>query len=247
MTRVKICGIRDPETAIEAVKAGADMIGLMFAESKRRVTPQECYDVVAAIHELRGRNEPVHIAGPERGEVRGASWFGAWSDAIEEALFRGRPLVVGVFADMSVEEVNNITEAAKLDLVQLSGGEDEAFIDQVDCPVLKAIHVSDGDSEFDIADRAVPGHARAIMLDTASASARGGTGERFDWAVAAEVAQRLPIMLAGGLRPDNVAEAVSSVKPWAVDVSSGVERDGKKDVAKVQAFVAAVKEADRGH
>ena len=246
MTRVKICGLRDVETAVDAAKAGADMIGLVFAESRRKVTPQECFDVMTALHELRGHEGAVQFAGPGRGEVRGASWFGAWNDAIEETLFRTRPLVVGVFADMTAEEVNNIADAAKLDLVQLSGGEDDAFIDEIEWPVLRAIHVSDGMSAFDVQDAASPGHARALMLDTASANARGGTGEAFDHSVAAEVAERLPIMLAGGLDPDNVGEAVAAVEPWAVDVSSGVETDGQKDPAKVRAFVAAVKEADRG-
>jgi phosphoribosylanthranilate isomerase len=247
MTRVKVCGLRDVETAVEAAKAGADMIGLMFAESRRKVTPQECFDVVSALHELRGHDEAVTIPGPGRGEVTAASWFGAWNEAIDETLFRTRPLIVGVFADMTVEEVNNIADAAHLDMVQLSGGEDEDFVDAIERPVLKAIHVGAGMTDVDVQDRAVAGHARAILLDTASAHARGGTGETFDWEVARDVARRLPLMLAGGLTPANVGDAVATVRPWAVDVSSGVETDGAKDLAKVKAFVAAVKEADRGN
>lgn len=247
MTRVKICGVRDIATAIAAAEAGADFIGLMFAESRRKVTPQECFDVVEALHEFRKQPGPVRIEGPARGDVTARSWFGAWNEAIEETLFRARPLVVGVFADQQADDVNNIANAAKLDLVQLSGGENEDYIEQITLPVFKAIHVGPGITPEDIADRAVPGYARAIMLDTASAGARGGTGEAFDWSIAAEAAERLPIMLAGGLTPTNVSEALTLVEPWAVDVSSGVETDGTKDIAKVQTFIAAAKGVANGH
>ena len=247
MTRVKICGVRDVETAIAAAEAGADFIGLMFAESRRKVSPQECFDVVEALHEFRKQDGPVRIDGPARGDVTARSWFGAWNEAIEETLLRARPLLVGVFADQQASDVNDIATAAKLDLVQLSGAEGEDYIEEMDLPVFKAIHVGPGTSADDIADRAVAGYARAITLDTASGAARGGTGEAFDWSIAADAAERLPLMLAGGLTPTNVAEALTLVEPWAVDVSSGVETDGTKDIAKIQAFIAAAKGVANGH
>lgn len=246
MTRVKICGLRDAATAIAAVEAGADFVGMVFAESRRKVTPQECYDIVAAVHEKRKTAGRVPIGGPARGDVTARSWFGAWSEAIEESLFRTRPLVVGVFADQTAAEVNDIADAAKLDLVQLSGDEDESFCDAIRWPVLRTLHVSAGETSDDVAGRVRAGHERAIHLDTASPAVRGGTGERFDWTVATELAARMPVMLAGGLTPENAGEAVRSVRPWAVDVSSGVETDGEKDIEKVRAFIAAVKGVDRG-
>lgn len=245
MTRVKICGVRDAETAREAMKAGADFIGLMFAESRRQVTPQQCYDIIEAVRQERRGPDVARIEGPGRGEVRGASWFGAWNEAIDDALARWRPLLVGVFADQEVEDANEIAEAAGLELIQLSGGEDEEFVRQVRPPVLKAIHVHPDTTADDVIDAARPGAAAGIMLDTGSASARGGTGETFDWAVATEVAGRLPLMLAGGLSPGNVADAVEAVDPWAVDVSSGVETDGVKDIEKVRAFIRAAKGTGR--
>lgn len=247
MTLVKICGVRSAEVAVEAAKAGADFIGLMFAESRRKVSPQECYDIVEAIHKLRKVPGPVTFNGPAREDVSARSWFAAWSDAIEETLFRCRPLVVGVFADQPADEVAAIVNAAKLDLVQLSGDENGEFASKIPVPVVKAVHVREGMDALEIRDRAIDSRAEAAMLDTASASARGGTGVAFDWAVAEEAARSMPFMLAGGLTPENVAEAVSQVHPWAVDVSSGVETDGQKDIEKVRAFIAAAKGGTRGN
>jgi phosphoribosylanthranilate isomerase len=241
MTLVKICGLRDAETALAAADAGADFIGLVFAESKRRVTPQECYDVVEALKGKRTQGRDASFDGPARGDVSARSWFGVWADAIEQSAARWRPLIVGVFADMDAGEVNDIAAAAGLDLVQLSGGEPDAFVSRIELPVIRAIHVKEGMSEYDTHDAAVPGISAALLLDTASDTARGGTGEAFDWDVAAEVARRTPYLLAGGLTPENVAQAVEQVQPWALDVSTGVETGGEKDIEKIRAFIRAAK------
>lgn len=241
MTRVKICGVRDPEIAMEAAKAGADFIGMVFAESRRRVTPQECYGITQALQAGRQYGLLAEFDGPGRGEVSGSSWYGAWNDAIEQGLMRWRPLIVGVFADQDSGEVNDIAEAAGLDLVQLSGSEDAGFISKIERPVIQVVHVGDSTSAMDVYDDGAPGSAAALLLDAASANARGGTGATFDWDVAAEVAQRWPLILAGGLTPENVGTAVAHVKPWAVDVASGVEIDGNKDIEKVRAFIRAAK------
>jgi phosphoribosylanthranilate isomerase len=243
MTRVKICGVKDAATAIAAAEAGADFVGIMFADSRRRVTPEECHEVVTAIHERRKYAAPVTIPGPERGEVSNRSWYGAWHEAIEEVLFYRRPLLVGVFANQQAAHINDIADAAKLDIVQLSGGESDDFVRQIERPVLRAVHVGERTAADDVLEKAPPGIGHAILLDTASEDARGGTGERFDWAVAAEASRLVPIMLAGGLDPDSVGDAIRTASPWAVDVSSGVETDGAKDVEKIVAFVRAAKGA----
>ncbi len=241
MTLVKICGLRDAEMALETAKAGADMIGIMFAESRRKVTPQECHDLVEALKEKRTQGRDAIFEGPVRGEVSARSWYGAWADAIEMAIARYRPLIVGVFAGMTPEEVNNIADAAGIDLVQLSGGEDDEFVRQIERPVMRVVHVKEGMSAEDVEDRSRPGIAAGLMLDTFSKSALGGTGESFDWSVAAELARTRPFLLAGGLNPENVAAAVAQVEPWGVDVSSGVETDGSKDIEKIRAFIRAAK------
>ncbi len=247
MTIVKICGLRDVETALETAKAGADMIGLMFAESKRRVTPQQCHDIVEALKEGRTQGREAQFDGPVRGEVSARTWFGAWAESLEQSAARWRPLIVGVFAKMTPEEVNDIADAAGVDLVQLSGGEDDAFVRQIVRPVIRAVHVSATSTAEAVDDLCVPGISAGLLLDTASAAALGGTGETFDWAIAAEVAQQKPFLLAGGLTPETVAGAIEQVQPWGVDVSTGVETNGTKDIEKIRAFVHAAKGVRVGH
>ncbi len=246
MTLVKICGVRDTATALAAAEAGADFIGLVFAESRRQVTPQACHDIVEVLAERRRlAPPPADLGGPTRGEVSARSWFPAWADAIELALARARPLIVGVFARMTPAEVNDIADAARLDLVQLSGGEDDAFLRAVRRPIIRTIHVRSSDDTADVTERIIPGLAAASLLDTAAPAALGGTGTPFDWSIAEDVAARFPVVLAGGLTPENVGEAIRTVRPWAVDVSSGVETGQVKDPEKIRAFIRAAKGASR--
>jgi len=243
---VKICGLRDADMAVETAKAGADFIGLMFAESKRRVSPQQCHDIIEAIKSGRAQGREAMFEGPIRGEVSARTWFGAWAEALDQSVTRWRPLIVGVFAGMTADEVNDIADAAGVDLVQLSGREDDDFLRRIHRPAIRAVHVDAGMTAEDVEDRCVAGLSAGLLLDTGSASALGGTGESFDWAIAAEVAEHKPFMLAGGLTPENVPEAIEQVHPWALDVSSGVETDGTKDIEKIRAFIRAAKGAAVG-
>jgi phosphoribosylanthranilate isomerase len=193
------------------------------------------------VHEHRRFAEPVHIPGPARGEVSNRSWYGAWNEALEEVLHYRRPLLVGVFADQEADHVLAIAEAAGLDMVQLSGGENDDYVRRMQLPVLRAVHVGPATRPDDVLEKAPPGIGQAILLDTASSKAKGGTGEAFDWSIAAECGELVPLMLAGGLSPETVAEAISVARPWAVDVSSGVEVDGTKDAGLIEAFVKAAK------
>lgn len=242
MTLVKICGIRDTQTALAAAEAGADFIGLVFAESRRQITPQACHHIVQALTQHRRHAPPpVDLSGPTRGEVSPRTWFPAWAEAIELTLTRARPLLVGVFARMNAHEINDIAEAAQLDLVQLSGGEDETTLRAIRRPILRTIHVHPGDQPADITERLAPGLHAATLLDTGSPHTHGGTGLPFDWTIAQDVAARFPIILAGGLTPTNVRQAIRTVRPWAVDVSTGVETNTTKDPNKIRAFITAAK------
>jgi phosphoribosylanthranilate isomerase len=222
MTLIKICGIREPAHALAAAEAGADFIGLVFAESRRRVSVEQARAIARAL------GEPL------------AARHGRGAEGIEALLRQKRPLIVGVFADADADAINRAAEALGLDVVQLSGDEPWDICDSLSRPVLKAVKVKDGTSAAEIIAALRPG---AIpLLDTYAEGALGGTGRPFDWSVAAEVARRFPIVLAGGLTPENVAGAVRRVRPWAVDVSTGVETDGVKDVVKIRAFIAAATE-----
>lgn len=245
MTVVKICGIRDEETASQTAAARADMIGMVFAESRRQVKPSECLAIVSAVQDRRRHGGPAILDGPRPGEVSPRTWFHAWAEAIADAVTRFRPLTVGVFADQTAAEVNDIADAAGLDLVQLSGGETIDFATEIERPVILVRHVSPGATEDHVLKDIRPGPA-AVMLDTATRSARGGSGISFDWRVAAAAGARLPVILAGGLDPTTVASAIGQAHPWAVDVSSGVETKGRKDINKIRAFIGAAKGAVRG-
>jgi phosphoribosylanthranilate isomerase len=156
----------------------------------------------------------------------------------------GRPLVVGVFRDASVEEMNQVADDAGLDVIQLHGSEGFEICSRLRRPCVRVMHVSPGTTAADILSQMRPGLAAAVLLDTAvKGAAGGGTGTTFDWALAQAVAKEVPLLVAGGLTPVNVHEAVRCVGAGClgVDVSSGTETDGRKDPAKLAAFVANAK------
>jgi len=239
MMRVKICGVGRVEDALVAAEAGADFIGLVFAASPRRLSTAQAGEIVRALGSpLRdAATAPLHQA--EAADAAG--WFRRAAQALEGLLERKRPLTVGVFADMDFETVNSIADECGVDLIQLSGGESWRDCLLANRQVFKAVHVREGASADSVLAGIEAGAAVACLLDPQVTGVRGGTGRRLDWEVAARVARELPIILAGGLTPDNVAEAVRTVRPWAVDVSSGVETGGAKDPSKVRAFIQATK------
>ena len=222
MTFVKICGISDPKHARLAAAYGADFIGTVFAPSRRQVTIGQGRRIAEAL----GKNAPTHFA-PD-------------TAAIEAALNEKRPLLVGVFADQDAGTINSIADECGLDLVQLSGSEPWELNESLNRPILKCMKVRDSESADNILTHYHGG--AVLLLDPYVEGSYGGTGRMIDWKVAAEIAARTPTVLAGGLTPDNAAEAIAAVHPWAVDVSSGVETNGMKDPRKIRAFIAAAKQ-----
>jgi len=212
---VKICGVRTVEHARAAAEAGAGMVGLIFAASKRQVGVEE-------------------------------------ARAVTLARYARRPRFVGVFVNEDPDTIGRIAGEARLDLVQLSGEETPEQCARLRVPYTKVVHVRDGMTADDVLHIANQYRgAVAIVLDTAGVMGLtrwGGTGVPVDWPLAAEVVRRLgrPVVLAGGLRPDNVAAAIHMVQPWGVDVSSGVETDGVKNIAKIRAFIGAATGALEG-
>jgi phosphoribosylanthranilate isomerase len=222
MTLVKICGISDPGICLAAVGAGADFVGLVFAPSRRKVKP----DVAGALSRL------VHYSKP----------------GVE---------VVGVFANQPVSEVNQTAREYDLDRVQLSGDESWEFCARISRPVIKAIRISDETRADDVRNTIQQGFERLgdgliVLLDTAIPGTFGGTGKTFPWEAAREFLGRERIMVAGGLGPENIGFLVREFDPWGVDVSSGVETNGAKDIQKICDFALYAKsisgrKPDAGH
>jgi len=148
---------------------------------------------------------------------------------------------VGVFVDPTAQFVHETVAKCGLSAVQLHGNETPEFCAALPGLTIKAFRISRREDLYQIRSYST----RAWLLDSHVAGQMGGTGKRFDWELALEVKEwGSPIILAGGLTPENVAEAVTRVQPYAVDVSSGVESSpGKKDITKVRAFITAAKEA----
>ncbi len=163
------------------------------------------------------------------------------AEAARELVRRLPPLVtpVGVFVDPTRDEVLRAIDVARLQVVQLHGDEPPELCASLPVPVVKAIRVKDAHSLAAMASYEVAG----FLLDSATPG-YGGSGQAFDWGLAAEAAQIAPVFLAGGLGPENVAEAVRIARPWGVDVASGVESaPGVKDPEKLRRFIDAAKEA----
>ncbi|HUE94262.1 phosphoribosylanthranilate isomerase [Pseudomonas sp.] len=148
---------------------------------------------------------------------------------------------VGLFVDASRQELDEILAAVPLDLLQFHGDESPAFCEALQRPYIKALRVKPGD---DLAAQvAAYGQASGVLLDTYVPGIPGGTGEAFDWSLVPQGLSK-PIILAGGLVAENVAAAIRQVRPYAVDVSGGVEASkGIKDAEKIRAFMRAVKTA----
>lgn len=152
---------------------------------------------------------------------------------------------VGVFVNTPPAEMRAILTTCGLDLAQLSGDEPPEALDALDGRAFKALRPCEASSARIAAERYARQTAPTLLVDAAAATGQfGGSGQTADWRVAAELAAKLPLLLAGGLRPDNVAAAIAAVQPWGVDVASGVESaPGRKDAAKIHAFILAA----RGH
>lgn len=199
--KVKICGIQDVHTALEAAKAGADALGFIFVpESKRYVKPQLAREIISSL--------PPGV------------------DA------------VGVFVNTPTSEINQIAAYCNLDIIQLHGKEKTGDYSDLSRQVIKCIKVK---SKLNVTQIDTI-KADAVLLDTYHPQMAGGTGKTFDWNIAGKIKTTKPIILAGGLNPNNVMEAIKTVKPFAVDVSSGVETGGVKDISKIREFIKKAKE-----
>ena len=213
MVQVKICGIRTVADALAAIDAGADMLGFNFyARSKRYLTPEDC----KLICEMLAAEFPAIIR-------------------------------IGVFVNTPPDEIRTTLHLAHLNLAQLHGDEPLHWLAQLGDCAYKAVRLPiDPDQahldEIQKYGRITAGTNPGLLVDAAVQGSYGGTGALTDWHTAAELALHTPILLAGGLTPENVRTAVQQVRPWGVDTASGVEKNpGEKDIEKMKSFVRAVR------
>ena len=216
MTYIKICGVRSEDIAMGAADAGADFIGLVFAPSPRQVTPELAARITAVLRKNKAKAKSV-----------------------------------GVFVNMPAATVRKIADRARLDWVQLSGDESWAYCWELGRPFIKVVkYIGHEPAEITGAKIAEGKKLRytrryMVLLDTAVNGLFGGTGKPFPWKLAKLiVAKHRRVIIAGGLKPGNVGRAIKTLKPWGVDVSTGVETKGVKDMRKIIKFIKAVREAD---
>jgi phosphoribosylanthranilate isomerase len=217
LVKIKICGIMEAEHAAASAAAGADFLGLVLTDSRRRVSVEKAREIVRAIRGLYPR-----------------------------------PELVGVFAGSPATEVNRAAAFIGLDRVQLSGRETTEYCRELDYPIIKVIHImSNTDSkavlfEIEELNGILLDKKPMFLLDTQDAPAPGGTGKVFDWDLGREICGESDVIVAGGLNASNVGRLLETCSPWGVDVSSGVETEGKKDMLKVKAFIEAVRKYENG-
>ncbi|MQF64879.1 phosphoribosylanthranilate isomerase [SAR202 cluster bacterium AC-409-J13_OGT_754m] len=212
LIKVKICGIRTTEAALHATEEGADFVGMIFVPNRRRsIAISDAKNIVERLQ---------HVS-------------------------KHRTLTVGLFANQPISAIIEISERVGLDMVQLCGDEPLEYCDQIPIPLIKSVHVPKQavDAEFveglaiKLEQFSKAGHI--IALDTLVDGLEGGTGSSFNWDIANHLSKDgYEFMLSGGLDPDNLATAIEKIRPWGVDVSSGVETEGEKDEAKISAFIA---------
>ena len=219
--KVKMCGISKVETIPAVVEAKPDYMGLVFAPSKRQVTVDQAKTLVEELH--RGY----------------AQKYGSDTEHDKNDTIK----TVGVFVNETVDNLVTIANEANLDAVQLHGDEDETFIqslkERTNVEVWKAIQIrTAADTE-----KWIDSSADMLLFDAYHKDERGGTGEVFDWS-SLDAFER-PFMLAGGIDSTNVARAIRTVRPYGIDISSGIETNGVKDDEKITAFTKIVKSIGR--
>ena len=221
--KVKMCGISKIETIPAVIEANPDYMGLVFAPSKRQVTVDQAKTLVEELHKQYANRYN-----------RDAEQYSNQTLIHQESI-----KTVGVFVNETVESLLKIAKEVKLDVIQLHGDEDESFIqtlkEQSNVEVWKAVQVR---SAAD-AEAWIDSSADMLLFDAYHKDERGGTGEVFDWSCL-DVFER-PFMLAGGIDSTNVARAIRTVRPYGIDISSGIETDGVKDDEKIKAFTNIVR------
>ena len=240
--KIKMCGISKVETIPAIVEAKPDYMGLVFAPSKRQVTVEQAKTLVDELHKQYETTygEATVPMNTDTAQDSQDSQNSQNSQEFVQGNFNFEKIkTVGVFVNETVENLLKIAEEVKLDVIQLHGDEDETFIQSLkECTnveVWKAVQVR---SAAD-AEKWIDSSADMLLFDAYHKDERGGTGEVFDWSSLDEFER--PFMLAGGIDSTNVARAIRTVRPYGIDISSGIETEGVKDDEKIKAFTNIVR------
>ena len=246
--KIKMCGISMVETIPALVDAKPDYMGLVFATSKRQVTVEQAKTLVDELHKQYEKTYG-EVTAPMNTDTAQDSQDSQDSQDIQDIpnsqeFVQGNSnfekiKTVGVFVNETVENLLKIADEVKLDVIQLHGDENETFIQSLkECTnveVWKAVQVR---SAAD-AEKWIDSSADMLLFDAYHKDERGGTGEVFDWSSLDEFER--PFMLAGGMDSTNVARAIRTVRPYGIDISSGIETEGVKDDEKIKAFTNIVR------
>ena len=198
--KVKICGLQNEEAALFAVNHGADAIGFVFAESKRKISPLEASKIISTLPQETKK--------------------------------------VGVFVNPNREMIDEVVETTGIDYVQLHGNETAEFSNSIPYPVIKAFSIQSKEDLEKIHEYL----CEYVLLDGPKGKYYGGNGISFDWSMLSTFDfKNKKVILAGGLHPENVKAAIADKSVSMVDVSSGVETNGVKDLTKIKNFLTAVK------
>jgi len=202
--KVKICGLQAVEPALFAVENGADAIGFVFAESKRKISTLTAKNIIDQLPKETKK--------------------------------------VGVFVNPSREKIEQTVSATGINYIQLHGDESPEFCHSIPYPVIKAFSIETKQDLQKIHDYS----CEYVLLDGPKGSYYGGNGVTFDWGLLSEFDfKKKKVILAGGLNPVNVGAAVAEAKVYMVDVSSGVETNGVKDLSKIKSFLTTVKSVQK--
>lgn len=232
---VKICGLQDAESASVAIDSGADLLGVILVPNRKRtVAKEECLRISELVHKAREGKKCKH-AGDLREELKQVSDAREWTQASASFLKENGPFLVGVVRNQSIQEINSFIEEYGVNLIQLHGSEpkEASFISQINAPVI-ARFVPQNQLKLNV--------DKSFILPLFDGEA-GGEGIVLNWDELGEwhEAEGHNFVLAGGLTPENVGEAVRVNGVVGIDVSGGVETDGVKDADKIRKFVRAAK------
>ena len=218
MVWIKICGITNEEDALKIASLGADALGFILStESVRRIGPDKAKEIILAT-----------------------------KDKFINVRDKMRPSFVGVFVNENMGKVTEIAEKLGLDYIQLSGDETLDYLKKIkkhnrNIKLIKLVRIKDNVSSFAVISKQMLEFKKVadfFLLDTFKDNIYGGMGKNFNWELVKGLSQEYPVILAGGLDCENVAEAIQIVKPFGIDASTRLEESpGKKDIKKVEIFI----------